>query len=216
MIKMIASFAILILCLSNNALSVVVVNEDTINEPGKNWLSYGRDYSEQRFSPLDKINDTNIGELNLTWSHRFPTARGLEATPLVHEGIIYITTAWSDVYALDAANGDVLWAFDAQVSKAYLAKTCCGPVNRGVALWQGTEDDQLQVFVGALDGRLIALDAKTGNVNWSVQTTPIDSNYSVTGAPRVFKGNVIIGNGGAELGVRGYISAYDASTGQLN
>ena len=216
MIKMIASFAILILCLSNNALSVVVVNEDTINEPGKNWLSYGRDYSEQRFSPLDKINDTNIGELNLTWSHRFPTARGLEATPLVHEGIIYITTAWSDVYALDAANGDELWAFDAQVSKAYLAKTCCGPVNRGVALWQGTEDDQLQVFVGALDGRLIALDAKTGNVNWSVQTTPIDSNYSVTGAPRVFKGNVIIGNGGAELGVRGYISAYDASTGQLN
>ena len=108
-----------------------------------------------------------------------------------------------------------MWTFDAQVSKAHLAKTCCGPVNRGVALWQGTQDDQLQVFVGALDGRLIAIDAKTGKVNWSVQTTPVESNYSVTGAPRVFKGMVIIGNGGAELGVRGYISAYDALTGNL-
>ncbi|MAJ87154.1 MAG: PQQ-dependent dehydrogenase, methanol/ethanol family, partial [Cellvibrionales bacterium TMED148] len=215
MIKFIASLAMLLFVHANDALSAIVVNGDTINEPGKNWLNYGRDYSEQRFSPLDKINESNINELNLTWSHRFPTARGLEATPLVHEGVIYMTTAWSDVYALDATNGDVLWTFDAKVSKAHLAKTCCGPVNRGVALWQKTKDDQLQVFVGALDGRLVALDAKTGSVNWSVQTTPVESNYSVTGAPRVIKGNVIIGNGGAELGVRGYISAYDVTSGNL-
>ena len=204
-----------LLLLASDAISKIVVNEDAIDNPGKNWLNYGRDYSEQRFSPLDKINDDNIQELNLSWSYRFPTARGLEATPLVHEGVIYVTTAWSNVYALDAKNGNALWTFDAQVSKAHLAKTCCGPVNRGVALWQGTKDDQLQVFVGALDGRLIAIDAKTGKVNWSVQTTPIESNYSVTGAPRVLKGMVIIGNGGAELGVRGYISAYDALTGNL-
>ena len=204
-----------LLLLASDAISEIVVNEDAIDNPGKNWLNYGRDYSEQRFSPLDKINDDNIQELNLSWSYRFPTARGLEATPLVHEGVIYVTTAWSNVYALDAKNGNALWTFDAQVSKAHLAKTCCGPVNRGVALWQGTKDDQLQVFVGALDGRLIAIDAKTGKVNWSVQTTPIESNYSVTGAPRVLKGMVIIGNGGAELGVRGYISAYDAVTGNL-
>ncbi len=204
-----------LLLLASDAISEIVVNEDAIDNPGKNWLNYGRDYSEQRFSPLDKINDDNIQELNLSWSYRFPTARGLEATPLVHEGVIYVTTAWSNVYALDAKNGNALWTFDAQVSKAHLAKTCCGPVNRGVALWQGTKDDQLQVFVGALDGRLIAIDAKTGKVNWSVQTTPIESNYSVTGAPRVLKGMVIIGNGGAELGVRGYISAYDALTGNL-
>jgi quinohemoprotein ethanol dehydrogenase len=206
---------VFLLLLASDAISEIVVNEDAIDNPGKNWLNYGRDYSEQRFSPLDKINDDNIQELNLSWSYRFPTARGLEATPLVHEGVIYVTTAWSNVYALDAKNGNALWTFDAQVSKAHLAKTCCGPVNRGVALWQGTKDDQLQVFVGALDGRLIAIDAKTGKVNWSVQTTPIDSNYSVTGAPRVLKGMVIIGNGGAELGVRGYISAYDALTGNL-
>ena len=215
MIKFIASLAILLFVDANHALSAIVVNGDTIDEPGKNWLNYGHDYSEQRFSPLDKINESNINELNLAWSHRFPTARGLEATPLVHEGVIYMTTAWSDVYALDATNGDVLWTFDAKVSKAHLAKTCCGPVNRGVALWQKTKDDQLQVFVGALDGRLVALDAKTGSVNWSVQTTPVESNYSVTGAPRVIKGNVIIGNGGAELGVRGYISAYDVTSGNL-
>ena len=204
-----------LLLLASDAISEIVVNEDAIDNPGKNWLNYGRDYSEQRFSPLDKINDDNIQELNLSWSYRFPTARGLEATPLVHEGVIYVTTAWSNVYALDAKNGNALWTFDSKVSKAHLAKTCCGPVNRGVALWQGTKDDQLQVFVGALDGRLIAIDAKTGKVNWSVQTTPIESNYSVTGAPRVLKGMVIIGNGGAELGVRGYISAYDALTGNL-
>ena len=215
MINIITGFFVLLLLLANDAISAIVVNEDSIDNPGKNWLNYGRDYSEQRFSPLDKINDDNIQELNLSWSYRFPTARGLEATPLVHEGVIYVTTAWSNVYALDAKNGNALWTFDAQVSKAHLAKTCCGPVNRGVALWQGTKDDQLQVFVGALDGRLIAIDAKTGKVNWSVQTTPIESNYSVTGAPRVLKGMVIIGNGGAELGVRGYISAYDALTGNL-
>jgi len=213
--NIIAGFFVFLLLLANDAISGIVVNGDTIGNPGKNWLNYGRDYSEQRFSPLNKINDNNIQELNLSWSYRFPTARGLEATPLVHEGVIYVTTAWSNVYALDAKNGNALWTFDAQVSKAHLAKTCCGPVNRGVALWQGTKDDQLQVFVGALDGRLIAIDAKTGKVNWSVQTTPVESNYSVTGAPRVFKGMVIIGNGGAELGVRGYISAYDAVTGNL-
>ena len=215
MINIIAVFFVFLLLLANGAIAGIVVNGDTIDKPGKNWLNYGRDYSEQRFSPLDKINDDNIQELNLSWSFRFPTARGLEATPLVHEGVIYVTTAWSNVYALEAKNGNALWTFDAQVSKAHLAKTCCGPVNRGVALWQGTKDDQLQVFVGALDGRLIAIDAKTGKVNWSVQTTPIESNYSVTGAPRVLKGMVIIGNGGAELGVRGYISAYDALTGKL-
>ena len=130
-----------LLLLASDAISEIVVNEDAIDNPGKNWLNYGRDYSEQRFSPLDKINDDNIQELNLSWSYRFPTARGLEATPLVHEGVIYVTTAWSNVYALDAKNGNALWTFDAQVSKAHLAKTCCGPVNRGVALWQGTKDE---------------------------------------------------------------------------
>lgn len=190
-----------------------VVNEVSIVEPGSDWLSYGRDYSEQRFSPLDEITRQNVDELDLAWSFDFPTARGMEATPLVHEGIIYVSTGWSHVYALNAETGEELWHFDAQIPKSKLATTCCGPVNRGVALWQGNDDQPLQVFLGALDGRLIALDALTGTINWSVQTTPTDGNYSITGAPRIVKGLVIIGNGGAELGVRGFVSAYDVQTG---
>jgi PQQ-dependent dehydrogenase (methanol/ethanol family) len=119
------------------------------------------------------------------------------------------------VHAIDARSGEELWHYDAKVPKAQLAKTCCGPVNRGVAIWQEDSDSPLQVFFGALDGRLIALDAATGMENWSVQSTPTDGNYSVTGAPRIVKGMIIIGNGGAELGVRGYVSAYDVTTGEM-
>ena len=206
-------------CLSVTAswlvsLSVLAVDQQSITHPGEQWLSHGRDYTEQRFSPLDKITANNIEQLDLAWSFKFDTARGMEATPLVHNGVIYISTGWSHAYALDARTGQQLWHYDAQVPKSHLAKTCCGPVNRGVALWQGDSKDQLQVFMGALDGRLIALDAVTGEENWSVQTTPDNSNYSITGAPRVVKGMVIIGNSGGELGVRGYITAYDAKTGE--
>ena len=140
----------------------------------------------------------------------------MEATPLIHNGVIYVSTGWSHVHALDARTGEELWHYDAKVPKAQLAKTCCGPVNRGVAIWQDNADAPLQVLFGALDGRLIALDAATGEENWSIQSTPTDGNYSVTGAPRIVKGMVIIGNGGAELGVRGYVSAYDVNTGEMN
>ncbi len=204
-----------VVSLSKSFATFEIVDGNAIEDPGESWLSYGRDYSEQRFAPLDKINRENIKELNLAWSFRFPSARGMEATPLMYDGIIYLTTAWSNVYALDARTGQYLWSYETNVPRAHQIKTCCGPVNRGVALWQGNSGSKLQVFVGSLDGRLIALNAKTGEVNWSVQTTPGDSNYSVTGAPRVVKGLVIIGNGGAELGVRGYVSAYDAETGEL-
>ena len=198
------------------------VNQQTIANPQSQWLSYGRDYQEQRFSPLAQINRDNINQLDLAWSFKFSTARGMEATPLVHNGVIYISTGWSHVHALDARTGEQLWHYDANVAKSHLAKTCCGPVNRGVALWQGDSGAELQVFFGALDGRLIALNATTGTENWSVQTTPTDGNYSITGAPRVVprvvngieKGMVIIGNGGAELGVRGFVSAYDIKSGE--
>jgi PQQ-dependent dehydrogenase (methanol/ethanol family) len=191
-----------------------IVDEPTIADPGSEWLNYGRGYKEQRFSPLDSINRDTIDELDLAWSFKFDTARGMEATPLVHNGVIYISTGWSHVHALDARTGEQLWHYDAQVPKSHLIKTCCGAVNRGVALWQGDAESELQVFFGTLDGRLVALDANTGKDNWIVQTTPDNSNYSVTGAPRVVKGMVIIGNGGGELGVRGYITAYDSATGE--
>ena len=191
------------------------VNQAKIVDPGSEWLSYGRTYREQRFSPLNEINRDNVDELDLAWSFKFDTARGMEATPIVHNGVIYMSTGWSHVHALDARTGQELWHYDAEVPKAQLAKTCCGPVNRGVAIWQEDDSSTLQIFFGALDGRLIALDAKTGAENWSIQSTPTDGNYSVTGAPRIVKGMVIIGNGGAELGVRGYVSAYDVTTGEM-
>jgi PQQ-dependent dehydrogenase (methanol/ethanol family) len=192
-----------------------IVNQAKIVDPGSEWLSYGRTYREQRFSPLNEINRDNVDELDLAWSFKFDTARGMEATPIVHNGVIYMSTGWSHVHALDARTGQELWHYDAEVPKAQLAKTCCGPVNRGVAIWQEDDNSPLQIFFGALDGRLIALDAKTGTENWSIQSTPTDGNYSVTGAPRIVKGMVIIGNGGAELGVRGYVSAYDVTTGEM-
>ena len=200
---------------ANSQPAVQTVNESSIMNPGSEWLSHGRTYREQRFSPLDTVNRDNVDELDLVWSFKFDTARGMEATPIVHDGVIYVSTGWSHVHAIDARSGEELWHYDAKVPKAQLAKTCCGPVNRGVAIWQEDSDSPLQVFFGALDGRLIALDAATGMENWSVQSTPTDGNYSVTGAPRIVKGMIIIGNGGAELGVRGYVSAYDVTTGEM-
>jgi PQQ-dependent dehydrogenase (methanol/ethanol family) len=178
-------------------------------EPG-NWLSHGRTYDEQRFSPLDQVNDGNVDQLGLEWYYDFETNRGLEATPIVVDGMMFTTGSWSRVYALDARSGELLWEYDPEVPPEWAVHACCDVVNRGVALWQGS------VFVGTLDGRLVSLDAASGAVNWSVQTTDRGKPYTITGAPRVVKGKVIIGNGGGEYGVRGYVSAYDAASGELS
>ena len=174
-----------------------------------NWLSHGRTYAEQRFSPLTDINDGNVGELSLAWAVELDTNRGQEATPVVVDGVMYLTTAWSKVMAVDAATGEVLWRFDPQPIGAKGAHACCDVVNRGVAVWEG------KVFAGTIDGRLIALDAETGENLWDTVTVDQSKPYTITGAPRVVRGKVIIGNSGAELGVRGYVSAYDAETGEL-
>ena len=173
------------------------------------WLSYGKGYSEQRYSPLDKVNASTVGKLGLAWFADFDTDRGQEATPLVHDGVLYTTTAWSKVFAFDAKTGKPLWSYDPKVAGKKGFDACCDVVNRGVALWGG------KAFVGTLDGRLIALDAKSGAELWTAQTTDNSQPYTITGAPRVVKGKVLIGNGGAEYGVRGYVSAYDADSGQM-
>lgn len=175
----------------------------------ENWLTHGRSYSEQRFSPLKRINADTIKDLGLAWYADFDTARGQETTPLVVDGVVFATSAWSKVYALDAATGRLLWTFDPKVPGETAVKACCDVVNRGVAYWQD------RVFVGTLDGRLIALDAKSGRQEWSVVTVDQSKPYTITGAPRVVHGRVIIGNGGAEYGVRGYVSAYDCADGRL-
>lgn len=172
-----------------------------------NWLAHGRTYSEQRFSPLTQINEKTIDRLGLGWFHDFETNRGMEATPLVIDGVLYTSGAWSIVYAFDAKTGALLWQFDPQVPPQKAVHACCDVVNRGVAAWEG------KIYVGTLDGRLIALDAQTGEEVWSVATFDPALPYTITGAPRVVKGKVLIGNGGAELGVRGFVSAYDAQTG---
>lgn len=172
-------------------------------------MSYGRTYSEQHFSPLKQIDDQNVGGLGLAWYFDLDTRRGQEATPLVIGGVMYFTSAWSKVHALNAASGKEIWSFDPKVDPAWAINACCDVVNRGVAAWNG------EVFVGTLDGRLIALDAASGNKMWEAQTTDPAKRYTITGAPRAIKGKVIIGNGGAEMGVRGYVSAYDAETGKM-
>jgi quinohemoprotein ethanol dehydrogenase len=173
------------------------------------WITYGRTNDEQRFSPLDQINEQNIGQLGLQWSRELGTSRGLEATPLVSNGVIYTTGEWSVAYALDAKTGEILWTFDPKVPRARARFICCDVVNRGVALYHD------KVFLGTLDGRLIALDAKTGKPVWDVLTVDQSKSYAITGAPRIAKGLVLIGNSGSEFGVRGYVSAYDAETGKL-
>jgi len=178
-------------------------------QDGKEWLNYGRTYNEQRESPLTQVNADTVKQLGLAWSAEFDTDRGQEATPLISDGVLYTTTNWSKVYAFDAATGKPLWSYDPKVDRNRGFSACCDTVNRGVALWGG------KVFVGALDGRLIALDAKTGKEIWSTVTFDQSKPYTITGAPRVVKGKVFIGNGGAEYGVRGYLSAYDAESGKL-
>ena len=214
--NLVNSLALLILLSFSSVISAsLVVNQTALINPKGEWLNHGRTYKEQRYSPLTDINKNNVNELDLAWSFKFDTARGMEATPILHDGVLYVSTGWSHVHAIDARSGDELWHYDAKVPKSQLAKTCCGPVNRGVAIWQKDNSSPLQIFFGSLDGRLIALDAKTGKENWSVQSTPTDGNYSITGAPRIVKDMVIIGNGGGELGVRGYITAYDVSSGEM-
>jgi PQQ-dependent dehydrogenase (methanol/ethanol family) len=187
--------------------TVRMVNAD--QQPDQ-WMSYGRTYGEQHFSPLDSINTDNVDALGLAWYADFAIGRGQESTPLFVDGVIYVTTAWSNVKAFAAVSGDILWEFDSEVPGDWGIRACCDVVNRGAAVWEG------KVFVGTIDGRLIAIDAATGEQVWETDTLiSREVSYSITGAPRVVKGKVIIGNGGAEYGVRGYVSAFDADTGEL-
>ncbi|WP_281280182.1 PQQ-dependent dehydrogenase, methanol/ethanol family [Panacagrimonas perspica] len=181
---------------------------DADREPGS-WMSTGRTYDEQRFSPLAKITTRNVKDLGLAWSYRLDVDRATEATPIVVDGVMYVTGAFSILSALDPVTGAELWKFDPKVSRDKGRDGCCDVANRGVAVWKG------KVFLGAYDGRLIALDSKSGKPLWVTDTTPDKTrSYTVTGAPRVVNGKVIIGNGGAELGVRGFVAAYDTDTGK--
>jgi quinohemoprotein ethanol dehydrogenase len=174
---------------------------------GNEWLTYGRDYAEQRFSPLTQVSDANVGELGLAWFADLDTARGQEATPLMHDGVLYVSTAWSMVKAFDAKTGALKWSYDPKVPRETLPVACCDAVNRGVALYGD------KVYVATLDGYLVALNQKDGSVAWRKEVVPDHTNYTITGAPRVAHGKVFIGSGGAEYRARGFLAAYDWATG---
>lgn len=179
-----------------------------VNQDGSEWLSVGRTYDEQRHSPLTAVNLDNVNDLGLAWYADFPTKRGIEATPLMANGKLFQSISWGQVMAFDAKTGATLWHYDPQTPKEYSRYACCDVVNRGVALWGNN------VFVGTIDGRLVAIHQDSGEKVWEVDTKIANHTYTITGAPRVVNGMVIIGNGGAEMGARGYVTAYDAITGE--
>src|SRR5262245_28622051 len=182
---------------------------DANNDPA-NWLTHGRTYSEQRFSPLKAIDTQSVGRLKLAWYLDLaPDERGQASTPLVVDGVMFLTTSWSRVLALDAASGKVRWRYDPKVPGEWGINACCDVVNRGVAYWEG------KVYVGTLDGRLVALRASDGTRLWETIVLDRAERASITGAPRVIKGRVFIGSAGGEFGVRGRITAVDANTGAI-
>ncbi len=177
-------------------------------EPGA-WLTTGRDGGKTHYSPLDTINRDTAKKLGFAWEYKTGTNRGMQATPVVVDGVMYTSGVAGRVYALDAATGKLLWQFEPPLKLKNARGSCCDIVNRGVAVWQG------KVYVGSFEGVLYALDAKDGSVRWQVDTIAHDRAYSVTGAPQIAGKVVVIGNGGAEFDSRGYVSAYDLETGEM-
>ncbi len=204
------------------------VDDGTLLNAGKTgdqWLMAGGNYEATRYSPLTQIDASNVSRLGLAWYYDTGSLPGtLEASPVISNGILYGTVTWGAVFAVDARTGQEKWRWVPQEGHQNFPpgsegnpnkvrtgpSLCCGPGNRGVAVYDG------KVYVGTLDARLVALDAETGKVDWDVPTAEKNSDYSITGAPLIVKGKVIIGNGGGEFAVRGYISAYDAETGKLD
>jgi quinohemoprotein ethanol dehydrogenase len=176
---------------------------------GDHWLAFGRTYSEQRFSPLTQINDTTIARLRPDWSLELPTDRGLVSTPLVVDGVLYFIGSMNVVRAVDAQSGKLLWTYDPDVRGRADRLRVGWDHNRGIGFWKG------RVYAATWDGRLIAIDARTGKEVWQVMTVDPAKPLYITGAPKIFKGKVLIGNGGTENGPsRGYVTAYDAETGK--
>src|SRR3984893_17820496 len=179
-------------------------------ETGTEWLTYGLTQAETRFSPLTQLNTGNVHRLGLAWSRDVGSGGGgQEATPLVSNGTIYGITNWSVVFAIDARTGKERWRWDPEVNQTTVrSKICCGVVNRGLAIYQG------MIIAPVIDGRLQALDAETGKVIWEARVAFPQDNQTITMAPRIAKGKVIIGASGGDRPTRGFFDAYDAATGR--
>jgi len=202
--------AVLAAAVSVGAQSRAVTSDRILKaaaEP-QNWLTYSGNYNGQRYSTLDQITPANVRNLELQWVFQVRTlgaADKFEATPLVVDGIMYTVSPPNDVVALDAVSGRVFWRYD--YANAPAARVCCGRVNRGLAIL----GDRL--FMGTIDGKVIALNAKTGAVEWQKQIDRPEAGYSITVAPLVVKDKIILGPAGGEYGIRGYIMALDPKDG---
>ncbi len=204
--------ALVALALSGPALAQPVTTSDLENAAADNssWLTYSRDYYGQRFVRLEQITPANVHRLHLAWV--FATGgenRGLQATPLIHNGVLYVSADGSRVFAIDARTGARIWSYDPQIGDDVERVYCCGSNNRGVALLGEL------VFVGTMDARLVALDKDTGEVAWETEVSDWEQGYSITGAPLAVKDMVLTGVAGGEFGIRGFVKAFDAETGAL-
>jgi len=187
-----------------------VVSQELLNRAAadsQNFLHTNGDYGQQRFYPNRQINTGNVGKLRPAWIFQTEVKESLETSPIVVNGTMYVTTSFSQVYALNARTGEQLWHFVPKMGP--VTTFCCGPNNRGVAVADN------MVFVGTLDSQLIALDARTGKVVWKTEVADPEAGYSETMAPTVVDGKVLIGTNGGEYGIRGFMKAFDAKTGKL-
>ena len=175
-------------------------------EEPENWLTYNGGYMSQRYSLLDQITPTNVGNLELKWILQNQVFGAWQSNPIIVDGIMYVTERPNSVMAVDASTGRVFWKFRHTPSEN--ARVCCGANNRGVAVL----DDR--VYMGTLDARLIALDRINGQPLWNVEVADVNLAYSVTMAPLVVKDKIVVGVGGGEYGIRGYVAAFDAETGE--
>ena len=189
----------------------LVVDDKTLADEssGDNWLAFGRTYSEQRYSPLTQISDATIGRLKPDWFLELPNDRGLVSTPLVVDGVLYFIGSMNIVRAVDARSGRLIWQYDPRVGAQAGRLRVGWDHNRGIGFWRG------KVYAATWDGRLVAIDARTGKEVWQAMTIDPAKPMYITGAPKIFKGKILIGNGGTENGPsRGYVTAYDAETGR--
>ena len=174
---------------------------------GKNFLHTNGNYDQTRFYPEKQINKSNVGNLRPAWIFQTEVKESLETTPIVVDGVMYVTTSFNHVYAIDAKTGEQFWHYKHKMGP--VTTYCCGPNNRGVAIYKD------KVFMGTLDSKLVALDAKTGSLIWETQISDPELGYSETMAPTAVDGKILIGTNGGEYGIRGFVRAYDADTGKL-
>jgi glucose dehydrogenase len=192
--------------MSASLASVTQQMLDSAGGDSKNWLHANGSYDQTRYYPGNQINTGNVGSLKPAFVFQTAVLESMETAPIVDNGVMFLTTSFNHVYAIDAKTGEEYWHYKHKLGP--IVTVCCGNNNRGVAIAEGV------LYMGTIDAKLVALDAKTGNVLWNVQIADPDKGYSETMAPAYVDGKVLIGTNGGEYGIRGFVKAYDAKDGK--